>query len=129
MLLVASTAAAQPTNPPTPLPHAPHAPHDPHSPTNPIDCWWKTDPSAVRVGEHFRLTLTCAVLDTNVCGWWSTNLPLHRRRLHRVPFDIVDGQRFRDIQNAPRRFFQYQYTMRVLGEEFFGRILPCPGCS
>jgi hypothetical protein len=30
----------------------------------PIECWWKTDRSAVRVGETFLLTLTCAVLDT-----------------------------------------------------------------
>mgnify|MGYP003291631028 CR=1 FL=1 len=36
--------------------------------------------------------------------------------LHLVPFDIVGGERFRDILNAPRRFFQYQYSMRVLGE-------------
>ena len=33
-------------------------------PVPPIECWWKTDRSAVRVGEQFMLTLTCAVLDT-----------------------------------------------------------------
>ena len=42
------------------------------------------------------------------------------------PFDIVGGQRFRDILNAPRKFFQYQYTMRVLGEEFFGKEITLP---
>ena len=30
----------------------------------PIECWWKTDRSAVRIGEQFSLTLTCAVVDT-----------------------------------------------------------------
>ena len=31
----------------------------------PIECWWKTDRGAVRVGERFFLTLTCAVVDTD----------------------------------------------------------------
>ena len=30
----------------------------------PIECWWKTDRSAVTIGENFQLTLTCAVLAT-----------------------------------------------------------------
>ena len=46
--------------------------------------------------------------------------------LHLVPFDIVGGERFRDILKTPRRFFQYQYTMRVLGEEFFGKEVTLP---
>jgi hypothetical protein len=46
--------------------------------------------------------------------------------LHLVPFDIVGGERFRDILNTPRRFFQYQYFMRVLGEDFFGKEVTLP---
>jgi hypothetical protein len=92
----------------------------------PIECWWKTDRSAVRVGEHFLLTLTCAVLDTERVRVIVDESGLAPSALHLVPFDIVDGQRFRDIQNAPRRFFQYQYTMRVLGEEFFGKEVALP---
>jgi hypothetical protein len=92
----------------------------------PIECWWKTDRSAVRVGERFALTLTCAVLDTDAVRVVVDESGLAPTALHLVPFDIVDGQRFRDILNAPRRFFQYRYTMRVLGEEFFGREVTLP---
>jgi hypothetical protein len=95
-------------------------------PVAPIECWWKTDRSAVRVGEQFLLTLTCAVLDTERVKVVVDESALDPAALHLVPFDIVGGQRFRDVQNAPRRFFQYQYTMRVLGEEFFGKEVTLP---
>src|SRR6187401_967564 len=92
----------------------------------PIECWWKTDRSAVRIGENFTLTLTCAVLDTERVKVVVDESGLAPAALHLVPFDIVGGQRFRDIRNAPRRFFQYQYSMRVLGEEFFGKEVTLP---
>ncbi len=92
----------------------------------PIECWWKTDRSAVRVGENFTLTLTCAVLDTDRVKVVVDESGLAPSALHLVPFDIVGGERFRDILNAPRRFFQYQYSMRVLGEEFFGKEITLP---
>src|SRR5687768_16875113 len=77
----------------------------------PIECWWKTDRNAVRVGEQFTLTLTCAVLDTERVKVVVDESGLSPTSLHLVPFEIVGGQRFRDILNSPRRFFQYQYTM------------------
>jgi hypothetical protein len=92
----------------------------------PIECWWKTDRSAVRVGERFNLTLTCAVLDTDKVKVVVDESSLAPSALHLVPFEIVGGQRFRDILNSPRRFFQYQYAMRVLGEEFFGKEITLP---
>jgi hypothetical protein len=92
----------------------------------PIECWWKTDRSAVRVGENFTLTMTCAVLDTERVKVVVDESGLAPSALHLVPFDIVGGERFRDIVNGPRRFFQYQYRMRVLGEEFFGKEITLP---
>jgi hypothetical protein len=92
----------------------------------PIECWWKTDRSAVRVGETFLLTLTCAVLDTERVKVVVDESGLAPSALHLTPFDIVGGERFRDIRYAPRRFFQYQYSMRVLGEEFFGKEITLP---
>jgi hypothetical protein len=92
----------------------------------PIECWWKTDRNAVRVGENFTLTLTCAVLDTERVKVVVDESGLAPSALHLVPFDIIGGERFRDILNAPRRFFQYQYSMRVLGEEFFGKEVTLP---
>jgi hypothetical protein len=131
-LLAASPFAQNPADPTMrPRPATSTPPPTPANPSEvvapPIECWWKTDRSAVRVGEHFTLTLTCAVLDTERVKVIVDESALAPSALHLVPFDIVGGQRFRDIQNAPRRFFQYQYTMRVLGEEFFGREVTLPG--
>jgi hypothetical protein len=122
------TLRPRPTNPASPLRGSGVA--SPAQATEvavpPIECWWKTDRSAVRVGEHFTLTLTCAVLDTERVKVVVDESGLAPSALHLVPFDIVGGERFRDIQNAPRRFFQYQYSMRVLGEEFFGKEITLP---
>jgi hypothetical protein len=93
---------------------------------SPIECWWKTDRSAVRVGEQFQLTLTCAVLDTDKVKVVVDESSLAPSALHLVPFEIVSGHRFRDIVNAPRRFFQYQYVLRVLGEDFFDKQILLP---
>jgi hypothetical protein len=119
------TLRPRPTNPTRPT-----IPMQPASASGasvaPIECWWKTDRSAVRVGENFTLTMTCAVLDTERVKVVVDESGLAPSALHLVPFDIVGGERFRDIVNAPRRFFQYQYTMRVLGEEFFGKEITLP---
>ena len=133
LALCAATARAQappkppasaPTKPPASAPTKPLAPAE--MAVTPVECWWKTDRSAVRVGERFNLTLTCAVLDSDKVKVVVDESSLAPSALHLVPFEIVGGQRFRDISNSPRRFFQYQYTMRVLGEEFFGKEVSLP---
>jgi hypothetical protein len=128
-----ATAKPAPADPPAPSRPAPpsiavlsKATSTTEFPVSPIECWWKTDRSAVSVGEHFQLTLTCAVLATERVSVVVDESSLEPSALHLTPFEIVGGQRFRDIQNAPRKFFQYQYTMRVLGEEFFGREVLLP---
>ena len=92
----------------------------------PIECWWKTDRSAVRVGEQFQLTLTCAVLDTEKVKVVVDESSLAPSALHLVPFEIVERPALPRHHERPRRFFQYQYTMRVLGEEFFGKEISLP---
>lgn len=116
LLFIATPVAAQPTRPAQSV----------EVPVAPIECWWKTDRSAVRVGENFLLTLTCAVIDTERVRVVVDESGLAPTALHLVPFDIVGGQRFQDILNSPRRFFQFQYTMRLLGEEFFGQEITLP---
>ena len=59
----------------------------------PIECWWKTDRNAIRVGERFDLTLTCAVLDTDDVKVAVDESSLAPSALHLVPFEIVSGQR------------------------------------
>jgi hypothetical protein len=133
MLTAPATQAARASQPNRANPTNPTTTTTPTNPTNPteivsppIECWWKTDRNAVRVGENFQLTLTCALLDTERVKVIVDESSLAPSALHLTPFEIVGGQRFRDILNAPRRFFQYQYTMRVLGEEFFGKEVTLP---
>ena len=121
------TLRPRPATPTSPAPtRTTTAPNPAEVIVPPIECWWKTDRSAVRVGENFTLTLTCAVLDTERVKVVVDESALAPSALHLVPFDIVGGERFRDILNAPRRFFQYRYSMRVLGEEFFGKEITLP---
>jgi len=42
------------------------------------------------------------------------------------PFDVVGGTRHEDIVVPPWRYVQYVYTVRLLGEEFFGRDVAIP---
>ena len=127
---LAGAAGAQPARTPPPRSASATNPVSAANPNEvvapPIECWWKTDRSAVRVGENFALTLTCAVLDTERVKVVVDESGLAASALHLVPFDIVSGERYRDVMNAPRRFFQYRYTMRVLGEEFFGKEVTLP---
>jgi hypothetical protein len=122
LVLASVTLGAQtkPANPPNP----PNQSGDVALP--PIECWWKTDRNAVWVGETFLLTLTCAVLDTERVKVVVDETSLEPSALHLTPFEIVGGQRFRDVPNAPRRFFQYQYSVRPMGEELFGREVTLP---
>lgn len=130
---VFAQSMSDPTRPTRPTTSVPTTRTRPTISTNPaevvappIECWWKTDRSAVRVGETFALMLTCAVLDTDRVKVVVDESALAPSALHLVPFDIVGGERFRDILNTPRRFFQYRYSMRVLGEEFFGKEVSLP---
>jgi hypothetical protein len=117
-LMTAGTAAGQARTAPTASPA--------EVAVSPIECWWKTDRSAVRIGEPFQLTLTCAVLDTDKVKVVVDESSLAPTALHLVPFEIIGGRRFRDISNSPRRFFQYEYSMRVLGEDFFDKAVSLP---
>ena len=45
-------------------PPAPRAPREGEVAAAPIRCWWKTDRTAIRVGERFQLVLTCGVIET-----------------------------------------------------------------
>ena len=94
--------------------------------SDPITCWWRTDRSAVHVGEQFTLTLTCGVIETAGIRVVTDADRLDPAALDLTPFEIVGGTRHRDIQAPPRRYFQYSYTVRLLGDELFGRDVDIP---
>ena len=42
------------------------------------------------------------------------------------PFEVLDGERYGDIVRGPRRFFQYRYGLRIIGEDYFGLDVQLP---
>lgn len=94
--------------------------------SDPITCWWKTDRDAVRVGEPFTLVLTCGVIETDAIRVVVDPARLDPAALEMTPFEVLGGTRHQDIPALPWRYFQYSYTLRLLGDEFFGRDVDIP---
>lgn len=102
---------------------APAAPED----DSDLRCWWKSDRAAVRVGEHFDLTLTCRVLETSTERISPDERLLEPAAVALTPFEVVGGTRFPDLRQGRWRFFQFLYTVRIIGDDLFGREQPIPG--
>jgi len=84
----------------------------------PIECGWRASTGAIRAGELFTLVLTCSVVETA-----STTVVPDRSRLDPgvlqiSPFEVVRGAQANDVRTGTRRFFQYEYTLRYVGEDF-----------
>lgn len=84
---------------------------------DPITCSWRTGSPAVRVGETFKVILTCGVLDTVAATVVPDQARLDPGVLQLQPFEIVSGQQAPDLRTPNRRYFQYEYTLRYVGEE------------
>ena len=94
--------------------------------TDPLQCWWRTSAGAVRVGEVFNAVLTCAVVETDDVKVVVDESRLDPSVAQFVPFEIVGGSHAADLRNGERRFFQYEYRMRLLAENMFGKDVPLP---
>jgi hypothetical protein len=94
--------------------------------SDPIRCWWKTDASAVSVGEQFMLLLTCAVIETPSVTVTASVEPLDPGALSIAPFEVVSGRRLDDVVAAPWRYLQFEYRVRLLSEGFFGQDVAIP---
>ena len=91
-----------------------------------LECWRRVDRNAVRVGESFTMLLTCSVVEIQNARAVPNDVGLDPESLDVRPFEVVDGRRFADIQDGPRRLFQYEYTLRIVGEDYFGLDLELP---
>src|SRR5690348_3293353 len=94
--------------------------------TDPIRCWWKTDRTAVRIGERFTLALTCGVVETSSVKVVPTLTQIDPGAIQLTPFEVVGGRRGDDVVAPPWRYVQYEYTLRLLGEGFFGQDVNVP---
>jgi hypothetical protein len=96
---------------------------------NPIACWWRTDKSAVHIGERFTLTLTCRTAETSALTVAPNVSEIEPTSIQLTPFDVLAGTRHEDILALPWRYFQYVYTVRLLGDEFFGQDVNIPATN
>jgi hypothetical protein len=93
---------------------------------DPLQCWWRTTAPAVRVGEPFTLVLTCAVVETPAATVVPDQSQLESAAMHLTPFEVLSGTHGPDLRAGDRRFFQYEYRLRALGEDLFGKDVPLP---
>jgi hypothetical protein len=94
--------------------------------TDPIQCWWRTSTGAIRVGETFTVVLTCAVVDTPDVKVVADESRLEPSVVQFAPFEVTGGQHAADLRNGDRRFFQYEYRLRLIAENLFGKDVLLP---
>jgi hypothetical protein len=92
----------------------------------PIKCWWRTSTSAVRTGESFTLTLTCAVVETEANKVVADFSKLDPTVVTLPPFEVLGGTHAGDLVVPGKRFFQYDYRMRLIAEDAFGNDVSIP---
>ena len=93
---------------------------------DPIRCWWRTSATAIRVGEQFSLVLTCAIVENGTTTIVPDQSRLDPAAMQLPPFEVIGGQREPDLRSDSRRFFQYQYNLRLISEELFGKDVKIP---
>jgi hypothetical protein len=103
-----------------------HAQTPPPVEADPIRCWWRTSANSVRVGEPFSLVLTCAVLENDTVQVVPDEGRLAPSAIQLAPFETIEGRHPEDLRTADRRFFQYEYRLRVVSADQIGRDVPIP---
>ena len=91
-----------------------------------IRCWRRVGRNAVYVGERFDLLVTCSVAETPGARAVPDLAGLEPESLSVSPFEVLEGERYDDLVRGPRRFFQYRYRLRIIGEEYFGADVELP---
>ena len=93
---------------------------------DPVQCWWKTSAGAVRVGQPFAVVLTCAVVETDAVTVVVDETRLEPGVVQFAPFEVLGGAHGPDLRAGTRRFFQFEYRLRLVAENQFGRDVALP---
>lgn len=129
--LTSSTAVAQTprgaATPPAPAPRETSSPI--LSDANPLQCWWRTSAGAVRVGEPFDVTLTCAALDTDALKAVPDESRLTVAAIQLTPFEIIEGGRAPEVRAGDRRLIQHRYRLRIISPDVIGHDVKLPPLS
>jgi hypothetical protein len=92
----------------------------------PITCWWRTSVTAVRTAEPFDLRLTCSVVETETNKVVADFSKLDPTVVQLPPFEVLGGTHAADLAAPGKRFFQYDYRLRLMSEDLFGGDVPIP---
>lgn len=93
---------------------------------DPVQCWWRTSATSVRIGEPFSIVLTCAALETEAARAVIDRARLGSAAVQFPPFEVTGGSQSADYVTAGRRFMQYEYRTRLISEDAFGSDVPIP---
>jgi hypothetical protein len=78
------------------------------------------------MGEQFALTITCAVVETSSSRTVPAPNQFEPTSVQVAPFEVLNGTRHEDIVAPPYRYFQYQYTLRLMADRSFGQDVDIP---
>lgn len=92
-----------------------------------LQCWRHLSASSVRIGQPFTMTVTCGVVETDTARTVPNERSLEPESIDVAPFEMIDGVRYADLRAGSRRFLQFNYTLRLIGEAYFGSDVELPG--
>jgi len=95
---------------------------------DPIVCWWRSSAGAVRAGEPFSVVLTCAVVENDAAKVVVDQAKLEPSVVQFPPFEVIPSGSSHgpDLRTEARRFFQYEYRLRLVTENLFGKDVALP---
>ncbi|HEX8030897.1 MAG TPA: hypothetical protein VF491_20635 [Vicinamibacterales bacterium] len=92
----------------------------------PIRCWRQVSAGAISVGETFTVVLTCAVFQDENAQVIPDESRLGVASIQMAPFEILGGTHPPDVHRGSRRFFQYDYQLRIIGPDAIGHDVNIP---
>lgn len=95
----------------------------------PIRCWRQSTAGAVSIGEEFKVVVTCAVYEGDNAQVIPDESRLGVASIQMAPFEIVGGSHPPDVHRAARRFFQYDYQLRIISPDAIGQDVNIPPLS
>lgn len=92
----------------------------------PIRCWRQASAGAVTIGEMFTVVLTCAVYEGDNAQVVPDETRLGVASIQMAPFEILGGAHPPDVRRGTRRFFQYDYQLRIISPDAPGNDINIP---
>jgi hypothetical protein len=96
---------------------------------DPIRCWRQSSTGAVTLGEQFTVVLTCAVFESQDAQVVPDESRLNVASIQMSPFEILGGSHPPDVRRGSRRFFQYDYQLRIISRDAIGRDVNVPALT